>query len=261
MTTSPPTLKPRRRWLQFSLRTTLVLTLVFGAGFGWLGMTARQASKQREALGAIQKLGGSYNYYVSREGSSLNPPKWMRKLFGDDFLNDVQAVALTGSKVTDAELADLRELEQLQGLDLESCTSITDAGLEHVRRLTRLQVLFLDGTQVTDAGLTYLQDLKQLEELSLGQVSDVGIVQLKEVRQLRVLHLNGTQISDGGLIPLRDLPNLETLDLGQTRITDAGLEHLRGLTRLKDLWLYGAPVTESGVREVKQALPNLTIHR
>ena len=28
--------KPRRRWPQFSLRTLMVLMLVFGCGFGWL---------------------------------------------------------------------------------------------------------------------------------------------------------------------------------------------------------------------------------
>ena len=37
MTTAPTTTpKPRRRWLQFSLRTVMVLVLVLGAGFGWL---------------------------------------------------------------------------------------------------------------------------------------------------------------------------------------------------------------------------------
>jgi hypothetical protein len=35
MTTSPPTLKPRRRWLQFSLRTMMALMLAFSVGFGW----------------------------------------------------------------------------------------------------------------------------------------------------------------------------------------------------------------------------------
>lgn len=37
--------KPRRRWLQFSLRTLLVLMLVFGCGFGWLA--ADESAAQR----------------------------------------------------------------------------------------------------------------------------------------------------------------------------------------------------------------------
>jgi|PlaIllAssembly_1097288.scaffolds.fasta_scaffold1266381_2 hypothetical protein len=38
---SPPTPKPRRRWLQFSLRALLVLAL--GAGLGWLAHDVHQA--------------------------------------------------------------------------------------------------------------------------------------------------------------------------------------------------------------------------
>ena len=34
-TTAPTTTTPRRRWLQFSLRTMLVLMVVVGCGFGW----------------------------------------------------------------------------------------------------------------------------------------------------------------------------------------------------------------------------------
>ena len=43
MTDTPTTPKPRRRCLQFSLRTLLVLMLVFGAGSGWL---AREVSRE-----------------------------------------------------------------------------------------------------------------------------------------------------------------------------------------------------------------------
>ena len=43
MTTEPTTTpKPKRRWFQFSLRTLLVLMLVFGCGFGRLGMKVKQ---------------------------------------------------------------------------------------------------------------------------------------------------------------------------------------------------------------------------
>jgi hypothetical protein len=41
--TTPTTPKPRRRWLQFSLRTLMVLMLVFGAGFGWFARKVQHA--------------------------------------------------------------------------------------------------------------------------------------------------------------------------------------------------------------------------
>jgi internalin A len=47
-------------------------------------------------------------------------------------------------------------------------TPVTDAGLAHLRELTNLQTLGLNGTQVTDAGLANLRGLTNLSELSLN---------------------------------------------------------------------------------------------
>ena len=54
MTTAPTTTpKPKRRWLQFSLRTLMVVMVVFGTGLGWFAHEVHQARQQREALKAI----------------------------------------------------------------------------------------------------------------------------------------------------------------------------------------------------------------
>ncbi len=55
-TTPPPTPKPRRRWLQFSLRTVLVLVLLISVPLGWLGMKVKQG---REDLGPIRSVSRS----------------------------------------------------------------------------------------------------------------------------------------------------------------------------------------------------------
>ena len=60
-TATTTTSKPRRRWLQFSLRTMLVLMLVLGVAFGWFAYKVEQARAQREAVEAIEKLGGYMN--------------------------------------------------------------------------------------------------------------------------------------------------------------------------------------------------------
>ena len=57
-TPTPTTPKPRRRWLKFSLRALLVLLLASGTGFGWFACKMKQARQQREAVTAIEKLGG-----------------------------------------------------------------------------------------------------------------------------------------------------------------------------------------------------------
>ena len=50
----------------------------------------------------------------------------------------------------------LKGLTALQRLNLNG-TQLTDAGLEHLKGLTRLQRLALRNTKVTDAGVTRLQ--------------------------------------------------------------------------------------------------------
>ena len=52
--TAEPPVKAKRRWLQFSLRTLMVLMLVLGCGFGWFARKLQQARMQREAVAAIK---------------------------------------------------------------------------------------------------------------------------------------------------------------------------------------------------------------
>ena len=63
---------------------------------------------------------------------------------------------MDGTKVTDAGLADLRGLSNLQSLDLKE-TRVTDAGLVHLKGLSNLQSLDLNGTKVTYAGVERLR--------------------------------------------------------------------------------------------------------
>ena len=94
-TTAPTTMTPRRRWLQFSLRTLMVLVLVLGCGMGWFAYELQQAQRQRDAVEAIRNLGGivAYDYQVSASRlRRMPPPEWARRLVGDDFLANVVLV-------------------------------------------------------------------------------------------------------------------------------------------------------------------------
>ena len=180
-TTTPTTPKPRRRWLQFSLRTLMVLMLVLGCGLGWLASKIIRAREQREAVKAIEELGGRVDWKPASGGITRTAAAWVGKLMGGDWSVDVGAVYLTGTPVTDAGLEHLRGLTQLRFLSLDS-TPVTDAGLEHLRGLTQLQGLYLSSTRVTDAGLAHLRGLTQLEVLYLisTRVTDAGVNELKK---------------------------------------------------------------------------------
>ncbi len=59
-----------------------------------------------------------------------------------------------------------------------SGTQVSDIGLEHLKGLTQLEVLYLDDTQITDAGLEHIKGLTQLELLNLqvtNQITDEGV--------------------------------------------------------------------------------------
>jgi hypothetical protein len=154
--TTPTTPKPRRPWPQYSLRTLLVLVVVLGCVCGWLASKIIRAREQREAVKAIEELGGRVDWKPASGGMIRTAAAWVGKLMGGDWSVDVAAVYLTGTPVTDAGLEHLRGLTQLTGLNLSS-TRVTDAGLERLRGLMQLTGLELRSTQVSDAGVNALK--------------------------------------------------------------------------------------------------------
>jgi hypothetical protein len=101
---------PRRRWFQYSLRSFLVFMTAFAV---WLGILAERARQQREAVKAIEALGGkvTYDFQIIGVPYNGNPdpphtvnrifrpdadppgPIWLRRLIGDEFFQEVHAVS------------------------------------------------------------------------------------------------------------------------------------------------------------------------
>ena len=100
--------------------------------------------------------GGGYGNRDENGGNVTSEQTWLGELLRDESLMNVTEVGLGGRSITDAGLADLEALSQLQRLDLYD-TQVSDAGLEHLQGLSQLLSLSLAGTEVTDAGLTHLQ--------------------------------------------------------------------------------------------------------
>jgi len=276
--------KPKRRWLQFSLRTLLIFVTVFCLCLGILGITVKRARDQRMAVEAILAIGGTVTYENGeiRRGVSQSPQsrfrllqwgprkpprppglEWLRNFFGDEYFYRVESVKLVGPKVTDATLEAVGRLTDVKWLNLRQ-TEVTKGGLEHLKELTNLQSLSIENTRVTDAGMEHMKGLTKLRSLSLRNtgITDAGLEHLTGLTNLVTLSLKDTQITDAGLEHLKGLTKLERLLLLSTDITDAGLEHLKGLTNLRSIkLLLRTQVTDEGVKKLKQALPYCRITR
>ena len=176
MTTDKP--KPRRRWLQFSLRTLFLVVMVLCV---WLAVITKQTRDQRLSVEAIRKVGGDVVYAHVLEQSDPPGPGWLRRLIGDEYFFSVSILELNHSEVGDRDLAAIMRLTNIKRLYISN-PQITDAGLLHLQGLTELRVLDLGSTQTTDAGLEYLRELTNLRELNLPntQVTDEGVENLQQ---------------------------------------------------------------------------------
>lgn len=249
-----PNRRPRRRYLNVSLRSLLLVILAIGAWLGWLVHGARV---QREAVAAIERSGGWSAYdWEWKDGDKIRNgkpwgPRWLVDLIGVDFFGSVVIVVLPEAG-SDAVLAHIGHLSRLEELNL-SFSPVTDAGVAHMKGLTHLKDLSLRGTRVTDTGVAHLAGLEGLRRLHLGGtgITDRGMTYLEGMTELELLHLEGTKITDAGVTHLRGLSRLEDLWLYDTAITDAGLTDLEGKSNLVELRLEGTKVTDAGMTRLK----------
>jgi len=264
-----PARRKRRRWLQYSLRTFLIFTLAVGAGLGWLGIKMDRARRQKMAVEAIRKAHASGprwapNSMALRIGhrsdklwalwpveyapSSDGIPDWLVHWLGDDFFYDVHSVNLYAEEFTDDDLEHLRVLTELRRLSIEG-PRITDKGLANLRGLAKLERFSLTSDRVTGAGLVHLKGMAQLERLGLEgrRICDQGLVHLAGRHRVTMLVLSSDEVTDDGLLHLAGLANLEELYLNCPQVTDAGLKHLTQLSRVRELELKDIRVSGSGL--------------
>ena len=156
-------------------------------------------------------------------------PRWLVRVFGEEFFHQIGAVAFIGSTVGNSELKVLSELKALEDLSLQGQSHVADADLYHVAKISSLENLCLWGTSISDTGLTHLNELKALKGLGLSRtrVTDNGLLALVKFRHLTLLELDGTDVTDRGLIHLYDMKSLSSLNLHDTAVTRKGIEGLK----------------------------------
>jgi Leucine-rich repeat (LRR) protein len=137
-------------------------------------------------------------------------------------------LCLGHTAITDAGVAHLRGMDQLQWLDL-SFTATGDMAVARFAKSSQLRQLNLERTRITNGSLDVIKEFRRLEELDLShtRIGDQALEKLPRLTRLKVLWLTGTLITDDGLAALSSLRNLEQLDVQGTRVSSEALERLR----------------------------------
>lgn len=164
--------KPKSRWLQFSLTALLMCIVVGSLTLGWhMYCWRRQQAEQRKAAAAVKQLGGTAqpSFSSATMASAVLERHNAENMFfldekhiRDDDLKIFASAEMTRSlhlfrnEITDEGLVHLQNLRHLQFLDLRH-NEITDEGLQHLENMPEMEQLILIGTKVTPAGVKKLQ--------------------------------------------------------------------------------------------------------
>ena len=125
-----------------------------------------------------------------------------------------------GFHLTDKGFGHLSGLKRLHILEVDH-SKMTDASLAVIGELKNLEGLRLGGAGLSDRGLGYLAGLTQLKELSFyegaEQFTDAGLDSVRNMKDLERLVLIGANISDKAMGKLRELKNLKTIRIGLSK--------------------------------------------
>jgi hypothetical protein len=110
------------------------------------------------------------------------------------------------STIDDEGLAQLAKWTNVRHLFFNGCPNVTDAGLRHLARLPKLEVLELyeegGGMVITDAGLAHvgrIEALRCLHIANMPKITDAGLAQLHRLSNLRKITIRRTGVSAEGL--------------------------------------------------------------
>ncbi len=230
---------------RFGLRTLVAGVTLIAVCLGCYRVFVSPYLRQGEIRRAIEEVGGSYHAQTApvwlytffgadevcvltavdiKKGSSSasaqsqsdssqeNQTDAMREriIAQIPYLTEVQQLNVSGTDVTDADIARWGTLTKLESLDV-SRTFVREPALWPRFPLTELNVsrTFLQDCHV--GGLARYQSLTQLY-LNSTPVTDVGLASLASLRELQELNVSYTGVTRDSLKLLQSLPELDVLN-------------------------------------------------
>jgi hypothetical protein len=197
-----------------------------------------------------------------------------------DKLPNLRSLRLIGPGVTDAAIAHISVMTNLEELYLPSDQNLTDDGISHLKEFSELIKLDLSGTKLTCTGLNDFA-LTALEMLNLGhsgvtdeglhfiegcnnivgvylagtKLTDAAMQTFQTLGTMHELDLEGTSVGDEGLKNFENLSDLVSLNLKNTKVTGAGMEYLQEMTSLLSFNVAGTQIDDRGLQYIRLMLP------
>lgn len=240
-----------RRWLQFCLRTLLVLMTLFALWLGYQVDRVRQQTALVAAIDAAHRDGYCqicrvmYDYQFNPAGKFLAKatppgPTWLRKLIGDEYFRRVRGIHLNVNH------ANVLENVRLSGFcDLEDF----QVGFHPALSASPNWCPFVYPRSFAGLGTHKI--------VPPPLIHDKELAELSRLLKLKTLILYNADITDDALAHLQKLPRLEDLRIESPNITDAGVDHLAKLKNLRTLALYEHRLTKQGVNRAQGVFSKL----
>jgi hypothetical protein len=192
----------------------------------------------------------------AQAGSSLSP---IVTRLGK--LTNLKTISIEAHPANASDLAHLTGLSGLEHLGIRlSDESITDAVLESVARLARLQSLSLNRGRITDESLKHLQSMEHLRHLAISNSCIDDLSPILRLSNLESLTISDIKLDGTASLPAPPSAKLASLTLKGEWVTDELLAQFRAFPKLEYLHLDGASVTDAGLESLAKINEFLSIH-
>jgi hypothetical protein len=229
-------------------------------------------------MAQLQKIRNLEDLDLKRTGITAAGYKEVGKFSG------LKRLRVVYNKFDDDCLQAIKDLKNLELLDMQDCNLPTEKGLMVLQGFPKLRNVRMYGPNINDKVIGYLNGAKDMRVLSLEQsnvtadafdiiggmsnlqelglfgaikTTDAAVAKLSGLKKLQKLELRQTPVTSLALSYLKEMKSLKSLDLAETgNVGDEGLEYIKGLTNLEELNLWQCRIDDKGLANL-EGLTNL----
>ena len=167
----------------------------------------------------------------------------------------------SNANITDAGIAALKNLENLQLLALNFCPKVKGTGFADLSQLPKLETVVVHGLSLDKAGMAALASLPHVKMLAFDvpQLPSDAFAPLAKLQSIEQLSLNNAEsFDDQAAAFVSKLRSLQQLGLFNAKLTNDGLAHFSQLTNLRGIMIGTGRFTDKGLAHLTN-LRNLTM--